>query len=106
MGILDIFKKTDMNQAVETCRNTPGAVLIDVRSPAEFAGGHIPGSINLPIQALQRSEDQLGDPDAPIYVYCQSGARSSRAARLLEVMGYSQVTDLGGIGGYSGELEK
>ena len=87
MSILDIFKKVDMNQAVETCRNTPDAVLIDVRSPAEFAGGHIPGSINLPIQALQRAEDQLGDPDAPIYVYCQSGARSSRAAKLLEVMG-------------------
>ena len=106
MGILDIFKKADMNQAVETCRNTPGAVLIDVRSPSEFAGGHIPGSINLPIQALQHAEDQLDDPDAPIYVYCQSGARSSRAAKLLEVMGYARVTDLGGIGGYSGPLEK
>jgi len=105
MGISDLFKRNDINQGVKICRNTPGAVLIDVRSPGEFAGGHIPGSINLPIQALQHAEDQLGDPDAPIYVYCQSGARSSRAARLLGVMGYSQVTDLGGIGGYSGELE-
>ena len=106
MGILDIFKKADMNQSVETCRNTPGALLIDVRSASEFDGGHIPGSINLPIQALQRAENQLGDPLTPIYVYCQSGARSSRAAKLLEVMGYHRVTDLGGIGGYQGELEK
>ena len=105
MGILDVFKKADMNQAVEVCRNTPGAVLIDVRSPAEFTGGHIPGSINLPIQALQQANDQLGDPDAPIYVYCQSGARSSRASKLLQIMGYSNVTDLGGIGAYKGELE-
>ena len=106
MGMLDIFKKADMNQAVESYWNSPGAVLIDVRSPAEYAGGHIPGSINLPIQMLQRAEDQLGSPETRIYVYCQSGARSSRAAKMLEIMGYSQVTDLGGIGGYRGELEK
>ena len=43
--------------------------------------------------------------DAAIFVYCQSGARSSRAARMLEIMGYSHVTDLGGISGYTGKLE-
>ena len=105
MGILDIFKKSDMNQAVESCRNTPGAVLVDVRSPEEFGRGHIPGSINLPIQALRHAQEVLADPEAPVFVYCQSGARSSRAAKMLQIMGYAQVMDLGGIGSYSGKLE-
>ena len=106
MGILDILNRNDMDQGIASFRSNPGARLIDVRSPEEFDRGHIPGSINLPIQALRNAEEYLDDPEAPIFVYCQSGARSSRAAKLLEVMGYSQVTDLGGIGGYKGELEK
>jgi len=105
MGILDIFRNNDINQGVESYRNTPDAHLIDVRSAEEYAGGHIPGSINLPIQALRNAADYLDNPDAPIYVYCHSGARSSRAARMLAYLGYSQVTDLGGIGAYAGDLE-
>ena len=105
MGILDIFKKNDINRGVEDFRNTPGAVLIDVRSAEEFAGGHIPGSINLPIQALRFAPDHLGDPQAQLFLYCHSGARSSRAAKMLQIMGYTHVTDLGGLGGYTGELE-
>ena len=82
-----------------------GAVLIDVRSAEEFAGGHIPGSINLPIQALRFAPDHLGDLQAPLFLYCHSGARSSRAAKMLQIMGYTHVTDLGALGGYTGELE-
>ena len=105
MGILDIFKKNDINRGVESCRNTPGAVLIDVRSPEEFADGHIPGSINLPIQALRNAGDHLQDPETPVFLYCHSGARSSRAAKMLQIMGYAHVTDLGSIGAYAGKLE-
>ena len=106
MSILDIFKKVDMNQAVETCRNTPGAVLIDVRSPAEFAGGHIPGSINVAMsRILQEAEEAFPDKSQPLFVYCQSGARSNRAGKLLDLMGYESVTDLGGIASYNGPRE-
>ena len=105
MSILDIFKKNDINRGVEDFRNTPGAVLIDVRSAEEFAGGHIPGSINLPIQALRFAPDHLGDPQAPLFLYCHSGARSRQATSFLQYMGYTNVHNIGGITAYSGKVE-
>jgi phage shock protein E len=75
-----------------------GAMLVDVRSPAEFAGGHIDGAKNIPIQELSRRMDELGDKDGEIVVYCQSGGRSAMAKRLLESNGFTKVHDMGGIG--------
>ena len=49
------------------------AVLLDVRTPDEYAAGHIPGSVNYP---LERLRDYEGDSSKPIYAYCRSGARS------------------------------
>ena len=105
MGIWTLFNQPNINRGVEAFRQAPDALLIDVRSAEEYAGGHIPGSIHLPIQALRNAEDLLGDRERPLYVYCHSGARSSRAAKLLQVMGYSNVTDLGGLGPYTGDFE-
>lgn len=70
-----------------------GAALIDVRSPAEFGGGHLPGARNIPVDEVARRIDELPD-DRPIIVYCRSGARSARAARLLREQGRA-VHDLG-----------
>lgn len=75
-----------------------GAVLVDVRSTGEYAGGAIEGSINIPIQELAGRMDELGDKEGEIVVYCQSGGRSAMAKRLLESNGFTKVHDLGGIG--------
>ncbi len=75
-----------------------GALLLDVRSSEEFAGGHIDGAINIPIQELNARVDELGDRNAAVVVYCQSGGRSMMAKRLLEGKGFTDVHDLGGIG--------
>lgn len=75
-----------------------GALLVDVRSPEEFADGHIDGAINIPIQQLSGRLGELGDDDGQIVVYCQSGGRSAMAKRLLESNGFENVHDLGGIG--------
>jgi len=75
-----------------------GALLVDVRSESEHAGGAIEGSINIPIQELSGRMAELGDRDAEIVVYCQSGGRSAMAKRLLEKNGFTKVHDLGGIG--------
>ena len=52
MGILDIFKRPDINAGVEEYRNNPGALLVDVRGADEYRQGHIPGSVNLPLSGL------------------------------------------------------
>lgn len=70
-----------------------GAQLVDVRSPAEFASGALPGAINLPVQSLGGSLAQLSK-DRPVVVYCASGMRSARAASVLKKAGF-EVHDLG-----------
>ncbi len=77
-----------------------GAMLVDVRSPGEFSGGHIEGAISIPIQELSGRTDELGDKGSPIVLYCQSGARSAMAKRLLESKGFSQVHDMGSMGSW------
>jgi phage shock protein E len=73
--------------------------LIDVRTADEFKGGHIPGSINIAVNDLNAKLNKI-PKDKPVIVYCQSGSRSSQAARTLLAAGYTEVYDMGGIGGW------
>lgn len=72
-----------------------GAKLVDVRSPAEHAAGHIEGSINIPVQELAGRTVELGDKAKPVVVYCASGMRSASAAGVLKRAGFAEVYDLG-----------
>lgn len=72
-----------------------GALLLDVRSPEEFRGGHIEGAVNIPVDELESRLGELTPPQEPIVLYCRSGARSSRAAGMLKQRGYARVHDLG-----------
>ena len=105
MGLFDFLKRPDMGQELERFARTPGALLLDVRTEEEYAGGHIPESRNVPLDDLRRAE-LPADPAAPLFVYCLSGARSRQAALLLRQAGYSEVTDLGGIRNYHGKVVK
>jgi phage shock protein E len=69
------------------------AILVDVRTPGEFAAGHIDGAINVPLQTLPGGAEAI-DAERPVVVYCRSGARSARAGRILAERGYD-VSDLG-----------
>lgn len=71
-----------------------GARLIDVRTPQEFASGHITGAHNVPLQVLGGSLSSLGQRGDKVVVYCHSGARSAHARGLLEAAGF-EVCDLG-----------
>ena len=97
---MEAFETID--EGVQLCRSTPNAVLLDVRTPEEYAAGHIPGSVNHPLERMQAYD---GDVSAPIFAYCRSGARSARAVALLKELDYDAV-NLGGIIDYRGELER
>jgi phage shock protein E len=74
-----------------------GAVLLDVRTPAEFAGGHVRGAVNIPLSEL---DARVAEIEAErVVVYCQSGGRSGRAAESLRARG-KEVLDVGGIGSW------
>ena len=105
MSFFELLKKPDINEGVELFRNTEGAVLIDVRTPREYRDGHIPGSKNVPLQFLEDMGTIAEDLDTPVFVYCQSGARSRQAAAMLDRMGYRNVKNLGGIAAWNGETE-
>ena len=79
----------------ETARElvSNGAALIDVRTPGEFASGHIDGAVNIPVQELAQ---RLGEvPQGPVVLYCRSGARSGNAANFLLSEGWTEVYNLG-----------
>ena len=106
MGLFDFMKLPDINEGVKSCAETHGAVLLDVREPDEYAAGHIPGSVDLPLSQIKSAEDRFPDTDTPLFVYCLSGARSGRAITALKEMGYTNLTNLGGIRAWHGEIEK
>ena len=111
MGFFDLFRKekaprADINAVGELMKQAEGAVLLDVREASEYAEGHIPGSMNIPLGTIAMAGNAVPDKDTPVFVYCYSGKRSSKAARILKESGFTRVTDLGGIMSYRGTVER
>ena len=104
MGFFDFLKGPDINQSVEEFSSTPGAVLLDVRSKGEYAGGHIPGSKNVPLDRISKVSGVVKEKTAPVFVYCLSGARSRQAVGYMQQMGYTNVRNIGGISSWRGEV--
>ena len=103
----DELKTLSMAEGLAASRQTTGAALVDVREAGEFTEGHIPGVINVPLSTLGPDVAvTLTDKSAPVFVYCRSGRRSQTAGEKLVSFGYSDVTNIGGILDYAGELEK
>jgi len=105
MSFFDFFRQPDINRGVEDWRNAPGAILLDVRTPQEYREGHIPGSQNVPLQTIDKVASVAENKEVPLFVYCHSGGRSRQAVQLLRQMGYSNVTNIGGIAAYRGKVE-
>lgn len=80
--------------------NDSGAVVLDVRAPAEFAAGHLPNARNIPLAELEKRVGEL-PANKPVLVCCTSGATSSRAAGVLRKAGRTDVFNLsGGLDGW------
>jgi rhodanese-related sulfurtransferase len=82
----------------------PEHLILDVRTPGEFESGHIPTAENLPVSTIAENPPEV-PADRLIVVYCRSGNRSARAARILQEQGYSRVVDFGGIYRWQGRLD-
>ncbi|MGP4072463.1 rhodanese-like domain-containing protein [Piscibacillus sp. B03] len=81
------------------------AQLIDVREPNEFERGHILGARNIPMSQLKQRLQEIR-PDKPVYLYCQSGQRSLRAATILKKQGYQDLNHLkGGFRKWTGKVK-
>lgn len=75
-----------------------GAVLLDVRTPQEFAEGHVDGALNIPVQELESKLASLpAKKDQDVVVYCRSGIRSAKASGILKGAGFTRVHDLGAM---------
>jgi phage shock protein E len=74
-----------------------GSLVIDVRTPREYARWHYPGARNIPVTQLEKNLKALGDRSQTIIVYCRSGNRSTTAKRMLLAAGFTNVLNGGGL---------
>jgi rhodanese-related sulfurtransferase len=81
-----------------------GAIILDVRSKGEFAGGHIKGSINISVDTLKSNLDKLKNKNSPIITCCASGMRSASAKSILQANGYTKVYNGGGWSSLNNKL--
>ena len=106
MSIFGFLKQADINAGVQEFLKTEKAVLLDVRTKQEYESGHIENSENIPLQQIEKVLAKITDKNTPLFVYCQSGARSSSATSTLKQMGYLNVANIGGISSYRGKVVK
>lgn len=74
------------------------AAILDVRTPEEFQGGHLEGATNVDISGADFETQLAGLPKSTAYVvYCRSGNRSAAAVEQMQALGFTNVTDIGGV---------
>jgi rhodanese-related sulfurtransferase len=88
--LLGIGPKVDYSELLKQ-----GAVILDVRSKSEYQGGHIKGSINIPVDVLRNNLSKL-KKEKPIITCCASGMRSATAKSILKSNGFTEVYNGGG----------
>ena len=80
----------NVDAAGVTAAQSKGAQVIDVRSPGEYALGHIPGAVNAPVDQIEQTA-QSWDRNATYVVYCATGARSAQAVQIMQRMGFKNI---------------
>ena len=98
------YRQINMDEAITMMEEESGYIILDVRTPEEFAEKHIPGALNIPNETIGTEEiPELPDKDQLILVYCRSGNRSKQASEKLVALGYTNVVEFGGILDWKGE---
>lgn len=91
------IREIDYNTLMLLKRNNPNIVLIDVRSPQEYAENRINSAINIPEYEISNKINRIiSNKQAPIVLYCQSGTRSKKTYKILERLGYTNLYNLQG----------
>ncbi len=99
------YRQISMTEAQSLMETEKNYVILDVRTPEEFAQGHIPGAINIANEQIGREKrPELPDENQLILVYCRSGNRSKQAAGKLAQAGYTNIIEFGGIRDWLGEI--
>lgn len=90
---------------LESKLDEENTLILDVREPDEFAGGHVPKAISIPLGDLAERANEL-DSQSSIYVICRSGARSDFGAKILMNKGFNKVTNIvPGMMAWEGDIE-
>lgn len=99
------YRQIDAAEAVQIMAEEDEYIILDVRTEQEFAQGHIPGAINVPVETIgTECPPELPDKDQLILVYCRSGNRSKTASEALAKLGYSNIVEFGGIVDWPGDI--
>ncbi len=97
-SLVDEEKKEEHTSKKKVDKDTDKTIIVDVRTPEEFHMGAVPNSVNIPLDELMYRFEELGNnPQREIIVYCASGARSAYARQMLMQVGFSNVTNGGGV---------
>lgn len=106
-GLKDTAYKKISAEEAKNIIDSEDVIILDVRTPEEYNGGHIENAVLLPVTEIpDKAEEILPDKDSKILVYCRSGNRSATAAKDLIRMGYTSVYDFGGINSWPYEIVK
>ena len=99
-GTENSYTQISINEAIEMMETEDNYIILDVRTKEEYAERRIEGSVNLPLQEIEKISSLIPDKNTPIFLHCRSGKRSSRAAKILVSMGYTRAVNIGGIKDY------
>ena len=98
------YRQINMDEAITMMEEESSYIILDVRTPEEFAKKHIPGALNIPNETIGTEEiPELPDKDQLILVYCRSGNRSKQASEKLVALGYTNIVEFGGINDWPGD---
>ena len=98
------YRQVGMDEAIAMMEEENDYIILDVRTPEEFAEKHIPDAINIPNETIGTEDiPELPDKEQLILVYCRSGNRSKQASEKLVRLGYTNIVEFGGINDWPGE---
>ncbi len=100
------YKSLTQEDAAKVMAANGDCLIVDVRTENEYAGGHIPNAINVPLDRIEAGDvsDALPDKQQVILLYCYAGRRSVEAAKALASLGYTDAYEFGGIVDWTGEV--